>query len=103
MSIEKRDIEEIKSDIYHQRRLIRGYEIIIVLLSIAALFLFIKMAMKGSTILDLVSYTITLLLIFIAWNRGTSEEIVKVFNELELLNQIQKGEEDEINKTADYE
>lgn len=95
MSEEQRTVEQIRDDIAYRKKLIRGYEITIVILAIIAVALFVKMAIYGSTLLDLISYTATSFFGYVAWERGNSEEITKLFNQIELLQLIEKKENDE--------
>lgn len=95
MSEEQRTIEQVQDDIAYRKKLIRGYEITVVMLAIIAVALFVKMAMYNSTLLDLISYTATLFLGYVAWDRGSAEEITKLFSELELIKLIEEKENDE--------
>ena len=95
MDDEQRTIEQVQDDIVYRKKLIRGYEITVIMLAIIAIALFVKMTLHGSTLLDLISYTATLFLGYVAWDRGTAEEITKLFDELELIKLIEEKENDE--------
>lgn len=94
---EQRTKEQIVDSIVYNKRVIRGLEIIFVIFALGVLGFFVKMMVYGGTALDIISYTILLIGCWRLWDTGQGYEVSKLWDEVELLNLIEKEKDEEIS------
>lgn len=91
--MEKRSKEELIKDIRYHRRVLRGFEITWILVVLMTVTLFLKILLTKGTQIDLISYTISILVAIDIWRRGEKWEVSKFFLELELAKESNLEEE----------
>lgn len=79
---DERTKDEIIEDVKYYKRVIRGLEVVFVIIAIIAVINFIKLLKDYETVIYLVSYTLCLGVMLHIWKKGEFFEFLKWLDEL---------------------